>query len=408
MECPAKGTYARGAIREKRRAGSRKKRSAQCGRERRSGTRDAERMSSGVVVSSERPPSSHHLAPHLEVEVVQRGLQQVRVVGVGACEGHEGGPRGRAPLGRGALGETLGGDAEHRAWGCAANERVDQRQVMLTRKVATDNKQSSWRPDRVRIMCRQSTQMPHLYLVSRHSRLRRVGDRHGPRGVRGAGRACRRAESSREPRRAPPPVASAASVFALGRRLDDPRVRLGRKRAKRRHDLGGAERVGRGGGRARLRRADRAVPQGRLAGRRREDEGIYARVRALRAVPHQLPPPERIRGGRARASRGFPARAGHAARRVRASARRGRGHGCLDHARPGRSRCARRAPRVERGDAGEQAALETRGAHHRDRGARLSRGRRAASNDAAAGFGGSAGAPRGSTCPSRWRSGRPR
>ena len=57
-------------------------------------------------------------------------------------------------------------------------------------------------------MCRQSTQMPHLYLVSRHSRLRRVGDRHGPRGVRGAGRACRRAESSREPRRAPPPVAS--------------------------------------------------------------------------------------------------------------------------------------------------------------------------------------------------------
>ena len=49
------------------------------------------------------------------MEIVQRRLQQVRVVGVVTREGHEGGSGGRAPSGRGALRETLGGGAEHRA-----------------------------------------------------------------------------------------------------------------------------------------------------------------------------------------------------------------------------------------------------------------------------------------------------
>ena len=63
---------------------------------------------------------SYHLAPHLEMEVVQRGLQQVGVVGVRARKRHESGPGRGAPCGGGALGESLGGDAEHRAWRCDA------------------------------------------------------------------------------------------------------------------------------------------------------------------------------------------------------------------------------------------------------------------------------------------------
>ena len=66
---------------------------------------------------------THHLATHLEVEIVQRRLQQVRVVGVVTREGHEGWSGGRAPSGRGALRETLGGGAEHRARRCAPTAR---------------------------------------------------------------------------------------------------------------------------------------------------------------------------------------------------------------------------------------------------------------------------------------------
>jgi len=58
---------------------------------------------------------AYHLAAHLEVEVVERGLQEVRVVRVVARQGREGGPGGRTPAGRGALREALGGGAEHRA-----------------------------------------------------------------------------------------------------------------------------------------------------------------------------------------------------------------------------------------------------------------------------------------------------